>query len=63
MNHSLTKTEKNVLLYISKGMSSKQIAETLFVAKGTVDKHRKNMLKKTGAKNSAEMVFAAINIT
>ena len=56
MNKQLTKTEKHVLHYISKGMSSKEIAHTLFIAKGTVDKHRKNMLKKLGVKNSSEMV-------
>jgi len=56
MNPGLTKTEKQILLYISIGLTSKQIADALYVAKSTVDKHRKNMLKKLGVSSSAEMV-------
>ena len=32
--------------------SSKQIAERLGIAKNTVDTHRRNLLRKTGAKNT-----------
>jgi DNA-binding CsgD family transcriptional regulator len=52
----LSKREMEVLLLIAEGLKSLQIAGTLFISKQTVDKHRKNMLKKTGAKSSAALV-------
>jgi DNA-binding NarL/FixJ family response regulator len=54
----LTKREKHLLQYISTGMTSKQIAQELFISKSTIDKHRKNMLKKLGVRNSAQMISA-----
>ena len=52
----LTKREIEILKYIADGKSSKLIGSTLFISKETVDKHRKNMLKKTGFRNSMELV-------
>lgn len=52
----LTAAEKNILRYLRSGMSSKEIAEQLNVSKFTVDTHRRNLLAKTGAKNSAELM-------
>ena len=57
---ALTKREKEILLCIAEGLSSKQIAEKLFISENTVSNHRKNMLAKTGAKSSAELVFLVI---
>jgi DNA-binding CsgD family transcriptional regulator len=37
-----------------------QIAEKLFISKNTVDRHRKNILQKTGTKTSLEAVFRGI---
>jgi len=56
----LSEREAEVLTYICKGLSNKQIADTLFVSKRTVDKHRENLLLKTGAKNTAGLVMYAI---
>lgn len=56
----LTKREKEVLRLMLAGMSSREIAGNLNISKQTVDKHRKNMLKKTGIRSSAEMVVKAI---
>jgi two-component system response regulator NreC len=55
----LTKTEKLILQYISTGLTSQQIAGRLFVAKSTIDTHRKNMLRKLGVNNSIQMVMMA----
>ena len=52
----LTKREIEILKYIADGKTSKLIWRALFISKQTVDKHRKNMLKKTGATNSMELV-------
>lgn len=51
-----TTRETEILLYIADGTSSKQIAGELSISIQTVKNHRKNMLKKTKAKNCAELV-------
>jgi DNA-binding NarL/FixJ family response regulator len=56
----LTEREAEVLLHICKGLSNKEIADTLFLSKRTVDKHRENLLLKTGSKNTAGLVMYAI---
>jgi len=56
----LTQREKEVLACIAEGLSSKQIAGKLSIAQNTVANHRKNMLQKTGAKNSAELICSNI---
>ncbi len=56
----LTKREKEVLRCMLDGMPSREIATHLNISKQTVDKHRKNMLKKTGIKSSAEMMVRAV---
>jgi DNA-binding NarL/FixJ family response regulator len=56
----LTERECEVLFYICKGYSNKEIADTLFLSKRTVDKHRENLLMKTGARNTAGLVMYAI---
>lgn len=56
----LTRREKQVLEFLLLGMSSRKIAEELSISRQTVDKHRKNMLQKTGIHSSAEMVVKAL---
>jgi len=57
----LTARETEILTYISHGYSTKQIAASLFISEYTVDNHRKNMLKKMGAKTSAELVLKMLS--
>ena len=57
----LTKREAEILEYIASGKSSRLISGVLSISKQTVDKHRKNMLKKMGAKNSMQLVQAYFN--
>ncbi len=52
--------EKEVLKLISEGLASKEIAEKLGISFHTVESHRKNLLEKFGAKNSAELIKAAL---
>ncbi|MBN2890957.1 MAG: response regulator transcription factor [Bacteroidales bacterium] len=59
-NEELTKREVEVLLQICKGLSNNEIGDKLFISKRTVDKHRENLLLKTNAKNTAELVVYAI---
>lgn len=42
----ITKREKEVLNYLSQGLSSVQIAEKMFVSPLTVDTHRRNLMQK-----------------
>lgn len=42
----LTPSEKKILRLIAEGLSTKEIAEKLFIAERTVDKHRSNMISK-----------------
>jgi DNA-binding NarL/FixJ family response regulator len=56
----LSKREKEILLKICEGFSNQEIAETLFISKRTVDKHRANLLGKTNSKNTASLILYAI---
>ncbi|HAX94394.1 MAG TPA: DNA-binding response regulator [Bacteroidales bacterium] len=57
---NLSKREKEILLKICEGLSNQEIAENLFISKRTVDKHRANLLGKTGSKNTASLILFAI---
>jgi DNA-binding NarL/FixJ family response regulator len=57
---NLSKREKEILLKICEGFSNQEIAETLFISKRTVDKHRANLLGKTNSKNTASLILFAI---
>lgn len=56
----LTQREKNVLLFIAKGLSNIEIADKLFISPRTVEKHRAELLLKTESKNSISLVVYAI---
>lgn len=57
----LTKREKEVLELIAEGMTNQEIATQLFLTSSTVDSHRKNMLTKFKAKNTAALVKIAVS--
>lgn len=57
---NLSRREKEILLKICEGLSNQQIADTLFISKRTVDKHRANLLSKTNSKNTASLILYAI---
>jgi DNA-binding CsgD family transcriptional regulator len=56
----LTRREKEVLELIAEGLTNPEIASKLFLTVTTVDSHRKNMLTKFGAKNTAALVKLAV---
>ncbi len=53
---ALTKKEKEVADLLLEGYNSQEIAEKLYISKFTVLTHRKRLLKKLNAKNTAEMM-------
>lgn len=57
---NLSKREKEILLKICEGLSNQEIADSLFISKRTVDKHRANLLGKTNSKNTASLILFAI---
>lgn len=57
----LSGREREILGCLADGLSSKQIAGKLYLSESTIVNHRKNMLKKTNAKNVAELICYAIN--
>jgi two-component system nitrate/nitrite response regulator NarL len=57
----LSNREKEILHLIGNGKTSKEISEMLFIAKTTVDTHRKNMIRKLQLSNGNELVKYAID--
>lgn len=51
-----SKREIEISKLLKKGYSSKCIADRLHISFHTVNKHRQNMMEKSGAKNTAELV-------
>lgn len=56
-----TNREKDILRALAKGMNSVEISEAFCISKHTVDSHRKNMLQKTNAKSTSEILGIAYN--
>ncbi len=56
----LTGREKQLLVLLCKGMSRKEIAGSLHISEKTVDKHKENILAKTGCKNLIRLVIFSI---
>lgn len=56
----LSEREIEILVAICRGLSTQEIADELFISKRTVDKHRANILEKSGCKNTASLVVYAI---
>lgn len=57
---ALSGRETEILGCVCRGLSNQEIADELFISKRTVDKHRANILEKTGCKNTASLVVYAI---
>jgi DNA-binding CsgD family transcriptional regulator len=55
-DYKISDREKDVLKLLAKGYSSRIIAKKLFISIHTVISHRKNLLHKTGTKNTVELV-------
>ena len=52
----LTSRELEILELILQEFTNQEIAEKLFISVRTVDAHRRNLLEKTGARNTAGLV-------
>ena len=56
----LTKREREILKLVVEGMTSKEIAEKLYISPRTVDTHRSNLMEKLELNNIADLVRFAI---
>lgn len=57
---TLSSREIEIIKMIAQEMSSKEIAETLFISNRTVEKHRIRIMKKTSSKNFIGVVLFAL---
>lgn len=58
--YSLSSRETDVLIFIARGMTNKDIADELNISQHTVMSHRKNITKKTGIKSAAGLAVYAM---
>ena len=54
--NGISKREKEVLYLIAHELSTKEIADKLYISKHTAISHRKNIMQKLNVKNTAGMV-------
>ena len=57
---SFSDREVEVLNHVCEGLSTKEIADRLFISSRTVEKHRANLMTKTNAKNIIEVIIYAV---
>lgn len=58
----ISQREYEVLIHISKGLSNKEIANTLFVSESTIKTHVSNLLAKLDAKRRTQAIQKAKNL-
>ena len=58
MIDDITNREYEILILIAGGNNSKEIGKRLFITEDTVNTHRKKLLLKLNAANSAELVLS-----
>jgi two-component system response regulator NreC len=56
----ITRREKEVMDCLAKGMTTKQMADCLFLSSRTIESHRLRLLKKFNAQNATELIRIAI---
>jgi DNA-binding CsgD family transcriptional regulator len=55
-NDIISDREKDVLRLIVQGMESKEVGKILFISSHTVDNHRRNMISRTGARDTTALI-------
>ena len=58
--NSLTSREIQIIQLLSEGMSTREIAEKLFISNKTVERHKTNILKKTNTRNTPHLIRLSI---
>lgn len=55
--NTFTNREHEIINCLAEGLDSKEIGEKLFLSKHTIDTHRRNILSKTGNRNTHELII------
>jgi DNA-binding NarL/FixJ family response regulator len=58
----LTPREQEVMRFLAEGLSSKAVAEKLFISPKTVENHRANIMSKLGLHSTIELVRYAAKL-
>lgn len=58
--NNLTPREKEVMRMIIDGKSNKEMARIIDISPRTIEVHRGNVMRKSGAKNAADLVRMAM---
>jgi DNA-binding NarL/FixJ family response regulator len=56
----LTRREKEILKFLAEGLTAPEIGEKLFVSQLTIESHRRNIMAKLKAKNTAMLIKIAM---
>ena len=59
---TLTPREQEVMRLLAEGLSTKKIAEKLFISPKTVENHRSNIMNKLGLNSSHELIRYAVKL-
>jgi len=57
---NLSRREKEILAFIGQGLSNQEMSNKLSISQRTVERHRTNLLEKTGSKNSVRLIIYAL---
>ena len=56
----ISRREKEILICIGEGLSNLEIATLLRISQRTVERHRSNLMEKTGSKNAVRLIIFAL---
>ena len=59
---TLTSREQEIMVFLAEGLSSKEIAEKLFISPKTVDNHRTNILRKLNLHSTIDLIRYAARL-
>lgn len=59
-DYALTRREREIVQWLAEGRAPREIADRLFIARKTVETHRRHIMRKLGLKTQADLVKYAI---
>jgi DNA-binding NarL/FixJ family response regulator len=58
--HLITAREIEIVRALADGMVTREISDKLFISDKTVERHKTNILKKLGLRNTAQLIKVAV---
>jgi len=59
---ALTPREQEIMILLAEGMSTRQVADKLFISPKTVENHRSSIMRKLGLHSTIELVRYAAKL-